>query len=147
MKKGFWVVIGNMSNFAKSFLVVYALGFLFIPSLLSAGYDHMLIVSFSISLMLLWSDGFLTLYALSRGATEINPLMNVLNKKIGKKGGFLVSRVVGSILPVVGLLIRNIYFVLLLAWLLSGVVCLSSVELAEHSNKSPDVKNANTRKD
>jgi hypothetical protein len=53
MKKKFWFVADNMSNFAKSFLVVYALGFLIVPFLLSIGYDHMLIVGFSISLMLL----------------------------------------------------------------------------------------------
>lgn len=143
MKKWFWLVVENMSSFAKSFLVVFALGFLIVPFLVNAGFDLILVIVFSITLMLVWSDGFLTLYALDKGGTEINPIMFILNKKIGKKAGFLVSRVGGSALLVLGLLVRNVYFLLLLAWLFSGIICLSSVELAEHLHENPDVKNAN----
>lgn len=82
--------------------MVYALGFLSVPFLVNAGFGLILVVIFSITLMLIWSDGFLTLYALNSRGTEINPVMSILNKKDGKKEGFLVSRLGGSALLVVG---------------------------------------------
>ena len=139
-------MMASISNFAKCFLTVFAIGFLSVPFLINAGFDSMLVCGFSMSLMLLWTDGFLTLFALGKGATEINPLMNYLNKKMGKKRGVLLSRVVGSILPIVGLLMRSFYFVLLLAWLFSALVCLSSLELVQHFDKSPNVKDTNACK-
>jgi hypothetical protein len=140
MNKRFWLVVENMSSFAKSFLLIFALGFIPIPFLINAGYNLILVSGFSIALMSIWSDGFLTLHALKKGATEINPLMNFLNKIIGEKKGFLVSRICGSVLPLVGLLLKNVYFVLLLALLFSALVCLSSFELAEHSNVHPNIE-------
>ena len=140
MNKGFWFAIDNLSSFAKSFLVVYALGFLSSPFLINIGFHLIPVTLFSISLLLVWSDGFLTLYALNKGGTEINPAMSFLNKKLGKKMGFLISRIGGSALLVLGLLTENLYFLLLLAWLFSGVVCLSAVQLVEHLHENPDVK-------
>lgn len=134
-----------MKNLIKNVLVVFAIGFLPVPILTSAGYDGLLISVFCTSLMLLWTDGFLTLYALRTNATEINPLMSYLNKKIGEKKGVVLSRVIGCFFPIAGLLGRNSYFILALVWLFSAVICLNALTLARHFDVSVDVKDSNDR--
>jgi hypothetical protein len=137
----------NLLSFVKNVLIVFMLGFIPIPILKSVGYDGLLVSTFCISLMLLWTDGFLTLYAIRKGATEINPLMKYLNRKIGDKKGVVLSRIVGVIFPIVGLLESNPYFILVLIWLFSAIVCLNSLTLVRHFNVSVDVKDANSTKD
>jgi hypothetical protein len=129
-------------NFAKNVLIMFAMGFLPVPILVSVGYDGLLVSVFCISLMLLWTDGFLTLYSLRKDATEINPIMNYLNRKIGLKKGVIVSRIIGCFFPILGLLGNNPYFILVIVWLFSAVVCLNSVTLLRHLNVSVDVKDA-----
>ncbi len=119
----------KLFGFTRNLAIVFVLGFLPAPFLISIGYAPLLVSVFSISIMLLWSDGLLTLFAIGKGATEINPIISFFNLLVGKKRGVLLSRVVGSILPVVGLLTENLYFVLVIAWLFAAVVCLNSVTL------------------
>jgi hypothetical protein len=120
---------GKLLELTKNSAVVFLLGFLPAPFLVSAGYPPLLVCIFSISIMLLWSDGLLTLFAIGKGATEINPIVKFLNWIAGKKRGVLLSRIVGSILPIIGLLENNLYFVLAIAWLFAAVVCLNSITL------------------
>jgi hypothetical protein len=131
---------GKLLELTKNSTVVFLLGFLPAPFLVSAGYPPLLVCAFSISIMLLWSDGLLTMFAIGRGATEINPVVKFLNWITGKKRGVLLSRIVGSILPIIGLLENNLYFVLAIAWLFAAVVCLNSVTLLSIFGENVDAK-------
>jgi len=70
--------------------------------LFSLDYDRGLIIAFSISNLLLLTDGFLTVYALDKGATEFNPLMNLLSKITNRKTFLVVSRLIGSLFTLYG---------------------------------------------
>jgi len=92
------------------------------------------------ALMLLWSDGLLTLFSIRKGATEINPIINFLNNIAGEKRGVLLSRVVGSIFPLVGLLERNLYFTLAISWVFAAVIFLNSATLLSVLAENIDAK-------
>ena len=124
----------------RSLVIVFVLGFLPTPFLVNIGYDPLLVSVFSISIMLLWSDGLLTLFATGKGAAEINPIMNFLNWLAGEKKGVWLSRVIGSVLPIVGLFEKNLYFILALAWFFAAVVCLNSVTLLSVFSEKIDAK-------
>jgi hypothetical protein len=48
-----------LSGLAKSFGIVFTIGFIAVPFLFIQGYDRILVSRFSMSLMLLWTDGFI----------------------------------------------------------------------------------------
>ncbi|MGA2308132.1 MAG: hypothetical protein ABSG57_01120 [Candidatus Bathyarchaeia archaeon] len=130
----------KLFNLAKSSALVFALGFLPVPFLIHVGYAPLLVCSFSMALMLLWSDGLLTLFSIRKGATEINPIINFLNNIAGEKRGVLLSRVVGSIFPLVGLLERNLYFTLAISWVFAAVIFLNSATLLSVLAENIDAK-------
>jgi hypothetical protein len=127
---------------ARNLGCVFVLGFLPVPFLTGLGYDGLLVSVFSISMMLIWTDGLLSIFAIQKGATEINPLMAVINKRIGKKEGVLLSRIVGSLFPTWGLLEKNLYAILAMAWIFAAVVCLNSATLLSVSLEGANAKNA-----
>jgi len=130
----------KLYGITKSLAIVFILGFLPAPLLVYIGYEPLLVSVFSISIMLLWSDGLLTLFAMKKGATEINPIINFFNWLIGKKKGILLSRIVCSFLPIVGLLEKNLYFVLAMTWLFAAVICLNSLTLLSVFSEKIDAK-------
>jgi hypothetical protein len=98
--------------------------------------------------MLIWTDGLLTLFALERGiSSEVNPILALTNKLVGKKEGILLSRIVGSLLSVLGLVEKNLYVVLVLAWVFAAVVCLNSLSLLAMPLPLANAYNAQNTKD
>lgn len=135
MNKALFILVRN-------FGFVFVLGFLPVPFLARLGYDNLLICVFSISIMLIWADGLLTIFAIEKGATEINPLIALTNKLVGKKEGILLSRIVGSVFPILGLLAKNVYAILVLAWVFAAVVCVNSATLLSMSLVGANAKEA-----
>jgi hypothetical protein len=84
--------------------------------------------------------GLLSIFAIQKGAREINPLMVVVNKRIGKKKGVLLSRIVGSLFPIFGLLEKNVYAILAMSWVFAAVVCLNSATLLSVSLEGSNAK-------
>lgn len=117
-------------SLARNLGVVFVLVVPFSLLFLSMGYDRELIIAFSIANLLIWTDGFLTVYALEKGATEINPLMNVLSKITNRKTFLVVSRLVGSLFTLYGIIERNLIFLLVLSWIFSIGLCLNSMVLS-----------------
>lgn len=140
MEKRVWQMNSKLYGFTKSLAIVFILGFLPAPLLVCIGYEPLVVSVFSISIMLLWSDGLLTLFAIKKGATEINLIIAFFNWLVGRKKGILLSRIIGSILPIVGLLEKNLYFVLAMAWLFAAVVCLNSITLLSIFSEKIDAK-------
>lgn len=127
---------------ARNLSCVFVLGFLPTLFLTRLGYDGLLVSVFSISIMIIWTDGLLSIFAIQKGATEINPLMTVINKRIGKKEGVLLSRIAGSLFPIWGLLEENLYAILAMSWVFAAVVCLNSATLLSVSLEGANAKNA-----
>jgi hypothetical protein len=129
----------------KNIIVVMVIGFVSANILSILGFANLLVVAFSMGLMLMSADGFLTKFALKNGAIEVNPLMDYLNKKIGDNKGILLSRITGLLILSIGLLANNAYFCLAIAWLFCMVVLLNSANLASRSSNcivNSDVENS-----
>lgn len=123
----------TLLSLARNLGVVFVLVVPFSLLFFSMGYDRELIIAFSIANLLIWTDGFLTVYALEKGAREINPLMNVLSKITNRKTFLLVSRFAGSSLTLYGIIEKNLIFLLLLSWIFSIGICLNLMTLS-HKN-------------
>jgi hypothetical protein len=117
-------------SLAKNYAIVFSIGFFPMIFLFMLGIEPLLVFLFSTSLMLIWSDGFLTYHSLKKGAIELNPIMNWLNKKIGRKWCVYLSRLCGSLFSVIALAMKNLYLILVIVWLFASIVCLSAVALA-----------------
>jgi hypothetical protein len=125
----------------KNIAIVLVIGFASANTLSLIGFDNLMSASFSMGLMLISTDGFLTVYALRNGFLEANPIMNFLNEKIGETKGILVSRAIGFIILSGGLITNNAYFCLAIAWMFCFVVCFNSVNLASKSRLSNSIEN------
>jgi len=110
------------------------------------GYDRGLIIAFSITNLLIWTDGFLTVYALENGATEINPLMNVLSKITNKKIFLVASRFIGFLFTLYGIVEKSLIYLLVISWIFSIGACLNSMTLSfKNSFKQEETKNPESR--
>lgn len=111
-------------------------------------YERELISLFSISLLLVWTDGFLTYYAVVRlGATELNPLVRGLSKIMSWKKSILLSRLVGSLFSYYGLIEKNQPFLVVLSWIFSIVICFNSISLSLRSFKNVEYHDADNSND
>lgn len=111
------------------------------------GYDRIALSLFSISLLLMWSDAFLTYCALNIEAKEINPLLLALNKLVGRKRGLFASRLFGSALSLYGIVREDQYFLLVISWIFAIVICTNSVSLFFHFRKKVDSQNTDNTND
>ncbi len=134
------ITVRTLNQLARNLLIVFALGILPIPMLIWFKYDILTACLFSLSLVLIWTDGFLTYYAFNENAKELNPMMDKLNQRIGKKGGLFLSRFIGSSLALIALLMGNLYLLLLIAWLFSIVICLGAIALAFSFDKNKHIE-------
>ncbi len=133
-----------MSKFNEALLsLARNLGVLFVfvvpfsQLLFIMGYNIELIIAFSTANLLIWSDGFLTVCALDKGATELNPLMNLMSKITSRKMFLVISRCVGSLFSVYGIVEKNTAFLLVVSWLFSMVVFMNSLSLRTASRSIP----------
>jgi len=125
----------NLLRLAKSLAVVFIISVLLPLLFLTMNYDRNLIIIFTISNLLIWTDGFLTVHALRNGATEINPLMNGLNKITNRTRFLLISRGIGFLFTLYGIIEKNLNYLLVLTWIFAIVVCMNSITLS--SSKFP----------
>jgi preprotein translocase subunit SecG len=129
---GFLNVNENLLRFTKSLAVVFVLCVLLPLPFSIYGYDSVLVALFAISNLLIWADGFLTYFALKVGATEINPIIAISNKLVGKKRGLFLSRLVGSIFCFYGLIEKKQPALLAITWIMSIVICMNSIVLSSN---------------
>lgn len=116
---------------AKSLGLCFILVVLVPLPFLILGYDKITLSLFSLSLLLVWADAFLTLFSLRIGAKEINPLMTILCRVFGRKKGLFTSRLFGSALLLHGMIREDQHFLLVVSWIFAIVVCINSVSLLE----------------
>lgn len=133
----------NLLALARNLGVVFVLCVPLSLLFLGMGYDRGLIIAFSIANLLVWTDGFLTFFALKMGATEINPFIAILNRLVGKKRCLFASRIVGSMFCVFGLMEKNQSVLLAIAWIMSIVICINSVTLLSKSEINIGTNKAN----
>jgi len=129
-------------SLAKSLGLCFILVVLIPLPFLIFGYDKITLSLFSISLLLVWSDAFLTLFSLRIGAKEINPLMISLCRILGRKKGLFISRLFGSALLLHGMIREDQHFLLVVSWIFAIVMCINSVSLFSRFQKDENCKNA-----
>lgn len=95
-------------------------------------YSPLMALAVAIATLCILTDGIATLLVKRVSGSELNPIMNLLFRKIGLHRGLLVTRIVGLALIIYGVLTENPYMILGISWLflLAGFVGLSSIALA-----------------
>jgi len=147
---GFWLnkpLDKILLSLAKNLSVIFVLSFLLPLPFLILNYDKILIIAFVVSNLIIWTDGFLTVYGIRTSGTELNPLMALLNKFAGNKGWLLLSRGIGSAILLYGMIERNLVFLLVMSWIFSIAVCMNSLVLLSYLQIKPNRKQSNASKE
>ena len=76
-------------------------------------------------------DGAVTLTLKQMNGTELNPIMNILFRKIGVRWSLIVTRLVAFVIIAYGVFSENPYLILAMSWffMLAGFVGISSIAL------------------
>lgn len=95
-------------------------------------YSPLMALAVAIAVLCILTDGVATLLIKRANGSELNPVMNLLFRKVGLRSTLLVTRFVGLALVIYGIFTYNPYMILGISWLflLAGFVGLSSMALA-----------------
>jgi len=95
-------------------------------------YSPLMSMAVAIAAICVLVDGVTTFLIKRFKGTEMNPLMNLLFRKVGLRFGLTITRLIGFGLVAYGVLSDNPYMILGISWLflLAGFVGLSSIALA-----------------
>lgn len=95
-------------------------------------YGPLMALAVAIATLCILTDGVATLLVKKLSGSELNPIMNLLFRKVGLHRALLMTRMAGLALIVYGVLTENPYMILGISWLflLAGFVGLSSIALA-----------------
>jgi hypothetical protein len=135
--------LGFSDKLSKSFIVSFLLTVCVPFPFLYIGFDKSLVGLFSISLVLLWTDGFLTIFCLSQGHYEANPVMRIFLKFLGQTRGVILSRIIGSLFLIVSIVLMKPEWLMAVAIIFCFVVCsntfllmLSFVNFPSHTDNN-----------
>jgi len=108
-------------------------------------YSPLMALAVAIATLCILTDGLATLLVKKSSGSELNPIMNLLFRKVGLYRGLLVTRIVGLALIVYGVLTQNPYMILGISWLflLAGFVGLSSIALASKEQYQTNAEHRN----
>jgi uncharacterized protein YacL len=108
-------------------------------------YGPLMALAVAIALLCILTDGVATLLMKRANGSELNPIMNLLFRKVGLHYGLFVTRLVGLALVAYAVFTYNPYMILGISWLflLAGFVGLSSIALSSKEHYQANAEHRN----